>query len=66
MARRATFFERLIDDYSSDSAAGARSDRTTPQLAAEIDTPRGADDSRTVDDRRFMRDEFERSEFEDG
>ena len=29
MARRTSLFERIIDDYSSDSAMSARGDRTT-------------------------------------
>ena len=65
MARRASLFERLIDDYSSDSATGARSDRTTPQLAAVIETPRDADVSRIDDDRNSARERIGRSDFDD-
>ena len=53
MARRANFFERIIDDYSSDRATGTRSDRTTPRLTAEVETPREVDD-----DRSFGADQF--------
>jgi hypothetical protein len=58
MARRTGFFGRLLGDYSSDSAAGVRSDGTTPRLAAEVDTPIGAVDYGIPDDRRL--------DFEDG
>jgi len=65
MARRASLFERIIDDYSSDTATGARSDRTTPQFAAVIKTPRDADVGRIGDDRYSAREGINRSDFDD-
>src|SRR5208282_3341970 len=65
MARRASLFERIIDDYSSDSAMGVRSDRTTPQFVGVIETPREAVDSRISDDRHSMRRRSSRLDFDD-
>src|SRR5208282_5657802 len=53
MARRASFFSRLMGEYSSDSATGVQSDRTTPRLTAEIETPSGAVDYGIPDDRQL-------------
>ena len=65
MARRASFFERIFDDYSSDSATGSRSDRTTPRLATAIETPTGVDDSRIVDEVLSTREVLRRADFDD-
>ena len=66
MARRASLFERLVDDYSSDSASGTHSDRTTPRLATAIETPRRDGDSRIGDGARSFRDELRHSDSEAG